>query len=69
MKTYQTRIFESFDNLSQELNYGESEKQVFNRLLETVIDLAVKEDRGENIDSNIKGQSNNLIDSFNDTKG
>lgn len=68
MKTYQKRIFESFNKLTEELNYKESEKEVFNSLLETVIDLAVKEDRGENIDSNIKAQSNNLIDSLNNSK-
>lgn len=65
MKTYQKRIFESFNKLTEELNHKESEKEVFNSLLETVIDLAVKEDRGENIDSNIKAQSNNFIDSLN----
>jgi hypothetical protein len=68
MKTYQKRIFESFNKLTEELNHKESEKEVFNSLLETVIDLAVKEDRGENIDSNIKAQSNNLIDSLNNSK-
>ena len=68
MKTYQKRIFESFNKLTEELNHKESEKKVFNSLLETVIDLAVKEDRGENIDSNIKAQSNNLIDSLNNSK-
>lgn len=68
MKTYQKRIFESFNKLTEELNHKESEKEVFNSLLETVIDLAVKEDRNENIDSNIKAQSNNLIDSLNNSK-
>lgn len=68
MKTYQKRIFESFNKLTEELNHKESEKEVFNSLLETVIDLAVKEDRHENIDSNIKAQSNNLIDSLNNSK-
>lgn len=68
MKTYQKRIFESFNKLTEELNHKESEKEVFNSLLGTVIDLAVKEDRGENIDSNIKAQSNNLIDSLNNSK-
>lgn len=68
MKTYQKRIFESFNKLTEELNHKESEKEVFNSLLETVIDLAVKEDRGENIDSNIKAQSNNFIDSLNNSK-
>ena len=67
MKTYQKRIFESFNELTEELNHKESEKEVFNSLLETVIDLAVKEDRGENIDSNIKAQSNNFIDSLNNS--
>ena len=67
MKTYQKRIFESFNKLTEELNHKESEKEVFNSLLETVIDLAVKEDRGENIDSNIKAQSNNFIDSLNNS--
>jgi len=68
MKTYQKRIFESFNKLTEELNHKESEKEVFNSLLETVTDLAVKEDRNENIDSNIKAQSNNLIDSLNNSK-
>lgn len=68
MKTYQKRIFESFNKLTEELNHKESEKEVFNSLLETVIDLAVKEDRGENIDSNIKAQSNNFIDSLNNSE-
>ena len=42
MKTYQKRIFESFNKLTEELNHKESEKEVFNSLLETVIDLAVE---------------------------
>ncbi|MGC6438284.1 MAG: hypothetical protein ACON4B_04855 [Flavobacteriaceae bacterium] len=68
MKTYQKRIFESFNKLTEELNHKELEKEVFNSLLETVIDLAVKEDRNESIDSNIKAQSNNFIDSLNNSK-
>ena len=68
MKTYQKRIFESFNKLTEELNHKELEKEVFNSLLETVIDLAVKEDRNESIDSSIKAQSNNFIDSLNNSK-
>ena len=62
MKTYQKKIFESFNKLTKELSDKELQKEVFNNLLESVIDLGVKEDRGENIDSNIKAQSNNFID-------
>ena len=63
MPTYQKRIFESFENIKENDDQNLNEKKL-NNILEKVIDLAVKEDRGENIDSNIKAQTNNIIELF-----
>ncbi len=64
MPTYQKKIFDSFKSLIEENEEKELDKLVLNDILDRVIDLAVKEDRGENIDSNIKAQTNNIIDLF-----
>lgn len=62
MKTYQEKIFESFNGLKNDDN--DIDEKILNNILEKIIDLAVKEDRGENIDSNIKAQTNNIINLF-----
>lgn len=64
MPTYQKRIFESFENINKENDDQSLDEKKLNNILEKVIDLAVKEDRGENIDSNIKAQTNNIIELF-----
>jgi len=64
MPTYQKKIFDSFKSLIEENEENELNKTVLNDILDRVIDLAVKEDRGENIDSNIKAQTNNIVDLF-----
>ena len=64
MPTYQKKIFDSFKSLIEENEDNDLDKTVLNEILDRVIDLAVKEDRGENIDSNIKAQTNNIIDFF-----
>ena len=64
MPTYQKRIFESFEDISKESDDQSLDEKRLNNILEKVIDLAVKEDRGENIDSNIKAQTNNIIELF-----
>lgn len=64
MPTYQNKIFDSFKKLIEERDNSELDKTVLNDILDRVIDLAVKEDRGENIDSNIKAQTNNIVDLF-----
>ena len=64
MSTYQKKIFDSFKNLIEDNEENELDKTVLNDILDRVIDLAVKEDRGENIDSNIKAQTNNIVDLF-----
>lgn len=64
MQTYQKKIFDSFQTLTETIDYDKMDSEKINYILEKVIDLAVKEDRGENIDSNIKAQTNNIIDSF-----
>ena len=64
MPTYQKKIFNSFNSLIEESEENELDKTVLNDILDRMIDLAVKEDRGENIDSNIKAQTNNIIDLF-----
>ena len=65
MPTYQKKIFDSFKSLIEENEESELDKTLLNDILDRVIDLAVKEDRGENIDSNIKAQTNNIVDLFN----
>lgn len=62
MKTYQEKIFESFNGLKNDDK--EIDEKKLDDILERIIDLAVKEDRGENIDSNIKAQTNNIINFF-----
>lgn len=64
MPTYQKRIFESFEKITKENDDQSLDEKKLNNILEKVIDLAVKEDRGENIDSNIKAQTNNIIELF-----
>lgn len=64
MPTYQKKIFDSFKSLIEENEDNELDKTVLNDILDKVIDLAVKEDRGENIDSNIKAHTNNIVDLF-----
>ena len=64
MPTYQNKIFDSFKKLIEERDNSELNKTVLNDILDRVIDLAVKEDRGENIDANINAQTNNIVDLF-----
>ncbi|MEX0996926.1 MAG: hypothetical protein WDZ45_07750 [Flavobacteriaceae bacterium] len=64
MPTYQKKIFDSFKSLIEDNKENELDKKVLNDILNRVIDLAVKEDRGENIDPNIKAQTNNIVDLF-----
>lgn len=62
MKTYQEKIFDSFNGLKNDDT--DIEEEILDNILDRIIDLAVKEDRGENIDSNIKAQTNNIINLF-----
>lgn len=64
MITLQKKIFKSFQPLIDEDQESEFDKIILSNILEKVIDLAVKEDRGESIGSNIVAQTNNIIDSF-----
>ncbi len=62
METLQEKILKSFEeiiNIEEELNSEELQS-----MLKKIIDMAVEEDRGENIDSDIKAATNNFIEKF-----
>lgn len=64
MPTLQQKLFKSFEPLIEQ-NENDLDQNILKNILDKVIDLAVKEDRGEVIDSNLGAQTNNIVDLFN----
>lgn len=62
MKTLQDKVYKTFESQIDEIK--DYNRFMNDQILKRVIDLAVKESRGEDINSNINASVNNFIDSF-----
>lgn len=63
MPTLQNKVLVSFKHL---LNESDDilDQEIIENILNIIIELAVKEDRGENVDANVNAQTNNIVELF-----